>query len=129
MKSILSFFLLVSLIFSCSPEILLNKKLDGEWSLTSANGHPPMLYTETIFFSKKGTGGDLLSTVVSDGLTVISKGTYSLLKSASITIAYPNGNSVGYPYDTKVFEVTEHSKSTLKLKNTKDGAIFLYTKK
>ena len=129
MKILFYLLALTVILGSCKPEWTGNKKLDGEWTLTSSNGQAiPSTYSEIVTFSKKGSGGDVTTTVVENGLSTTATGIYTLLKNSTITFAYPNGNITGYPYDTAVFDINEYTKTTLKLTNQKDGTVIIYSK-
>ena len=121
----------ISLLFSllaCRPETTLNKKLDGEWKLSTINGEVlPANYSEKLLFVKDGVEGAMTITKVENGLTTVKTGIYSLLKSSTITLAFPN-NSSEYPYDTDVFEINSSTKSELKLTKTSDPKVFVYLK-
>lgn len=130
MKTLFYLFVTLVVLSSCKPERVLNKQLDGEWTMTVYDGQAvPANYSETVKFSKKGSGGDVITTLTIDGQTSIANGTYSLMKSSTITFAYPTGLSTGYPYNTAVFDINEHSKTTFKITNQEDGKVFVYTKK
>ncbi len=121
----------ISLLFAvvgCRPEKTLNKKLNGEWKLSTINGEAlPANYSEKLLFAKEGVEGDITITKVENGLTTVKTGIYSLLKSSTMTLAFPN-NSSEYPYDTDVFEINSSTKSELKLTKTSDPKVFVYLK-
>ena len=127
MKSIILVSILLG-ISSCRPESVLNKKLDGEWTLNTINGiELSSGFSQKLNFNKKKAGGDATFTSVTNGITESKSGTYSLLKSYTITVAIPNSTG-GYPYDVEIYDVTESTKSKLELKRESDSKTFIYSK-
>ena len=128
MKLFYSLILLV-LFSNCSPENMLNKKLDGKWSLISINGENlKNTYSKEITFSKSGKGGDVVYSTIRDGKTEIKKGIYALIKTNSISIAFPN-SSFGSGYETEVYDFTTYSKTDLTLTQEGDGNnVFIFEK-
>lgn len=129
MKTLFFLIFIISILGACKPERVINHKLDGEWVLTLSNNQAvPSNYSEIVKFSKKKCGGEVTTTVVLDGQTSSSTGTYSIMKKETITFAFPSGISNGYPYNTVIFDINESTKTTLKLTNKSDGQVFVYTK-
>ncbi len=127
MKSIILLSLIV-VLFSCRPETMLNKKLDGEWTLTTIDGQPILNdYSQSLKFNKKKAGGDATITTIENGNTETLTGTYSLLKSYNITIAIPN-NSGSYPYDVEIYDIVKSTKTDMELKRQSDSKVFSYKK-
>ena len=127
MKTFYTLFLIL-LFASCSPENMLNRKLDGEWSLVSVNGEKiDANYSKKITFSKDGKGGDVIYTTVSDNKTEIKKGIYALIKTNSISIAFPN-NAFGSGYETEVYDFTKTSSTDLILTQQRNNKTFSFKK-
>ena len=127
MKPFYALFLIL-LFASCTPENMLNRKLDGEWSLVSVNGVKiDENYSKKITFSKDGKGGDVIYTTVSDTITEIKKGIYALIKTNSISIAFPN-NAFGSGYETEVYDFTTTSSTDLTLTQERNNKIFAFKK-
>lgn len=130
MKVLFFLIFILSIFGACKPERVVNHNLNGEWILALSNGQTISSdYSETVKFSKKKNGGEVTTTVVFNGQTSTSTGTYSIMKSETITFAFPTGTPGGYPYNTAVFNINESTKTTLKLTNKSDGQVFVYTKK
>jgi hypothetical protein len=116
------------ILTSCKPEVVLNKKLNGEWALRSINGNALADgYSEVMRFEEDKTEGDITITEITNGLAAVKKGTYSLVKSSNITVAIPN-NSSEYPYDITVYEVVKSTKNDLELLRVSDSFVFVYSK-
>ena len=127
MKTFYALFLIL-LFASCSPENMLNRKLDGEWSLISVNGVKiDENYSKKITFSKDGKGGDVIYTTVSDNITEVKKGIYALIKTNSISIAFPN-NAYGSGYETEVYDFTNTSSTDLILTQQRNNKTFTFKK-
>ena len=127
MKPFYALFLIL-LFASCSPENMLNRKLDGEWSLISVNGVKiDENYSKKITFSKDGKGGDVIYTIVNDNTTEIKKGIYALIKTYSISIAFPN-NAYGSGYETEVYDITKTSSTDLILTQQRNNKTFSFKK-
>jgi len=127
MKPFYALFLIL-LFASCTPENMLNRKLDGEWSLVSVNRVKiDENYSKKITFSKDGKGGDVIYTTVSDTITEIKKGIYALIKTNSISIAFPN-NAFGSGYETEVYDFTTTSSTDLTLTQERNNKIFAFKK-
>ncbi len=127
MKTFYSIFL-VLIFASCSPENMLNRKLDGEWTLFSVNGQKiEANFSKKITFSKDGKGGDILYTTISNNVTETKKGIYALIKTNSISIAFPNSD-FGSGYETEVYDFTNTSKTELTLTQERNKNTFVYTK-
>ena len=115
MKSILLISIIL-IIVSCRTENTLNFKLDGEWTLQTINGQALTDgFSNKMNFDKKGSHGDISITTVNAGQTEVLAGTYSLIKTYTITVAIPNNSSTDYPYDTDVYDVIKFSKTELQL--------------
>lgn len=129
MKFLKVIFLLV-LVASCSPEKILNKKLDGEWSLISIDSKlVDSTFSKTIQFSRHKKGGDVIYTIVDNGQTTTRTGTYALIKTNSISVAFPN-NAIGSGYETEVYDFTNSSKTDLTLTQQGYGNhVFTFKKK
>lgn len=119
---------LLVVLISCRPEKTLNKKLDGEWTLVTIDEQAlPTNYSQKMLFSKDGVDGNITITTTENDLTQVLTGTYSLLKSSTMTVAFPN-NSPQYPYDTDVFEINSSTKTELKLTKRSDPKVFVFKK-
>ncbi len=125
-------YILLALFFlgSCSPENMVNRKLEGEWNLSSINSENlPLNYSKTIKFSKEGRGGTLISTVLSNDTTTVKNGMYALIKSGAMSFAFPN-SAYGSGYETQTFDITKSSKSDLILTEVGNGnGVYTFTKK
>jgi hypothetical protein len=116
------------ILTSCKPEVVLNKKLNGEWALRSINGNAlGDGYSEVMRFEEDKTEGDITITEITNGLAAVKKGTYSLVKSSNITVAIPN-NSSEYPYDITVYDVVKSTKNDLELLRVSDSFVFIFSK-
>ena len=119
---------LILLLASCSPENMLNRKLDGDWSLVSINNVKiDADYSKKITFSKDGKGGDVIYTNINDNITEIKKGIYALIKTNSISIAFPN-NAYGSGYETEVYDITKTSSTDLILTQQRNNKTLLFKK-
>lgn len=121
---------LLFIVGACSPEKMINRKLDGEWNLISINSENlPSNYTKTIQFSKKGKGGDIVYTEVKNDTTSIKSGIYALIKSGSMSFAFPN-SAFGSGYETQSFSLTKSTKSDLILTEIGNGnGVYTFKKK
>lgn len=127
MKTFYALFLIL-LLASCSPENMLNRKLDGDWSLVSINNVKiDADYSKKITFSKDGKGGDVIYTNINDNITEIKKGIYALIKTNSISIAFPN-NAYGSGYETEVYDITKTSSTDLILTQQRNNNTFTFKK-
>ncbi len=115
---------------SCSPEKMVNRKLDGEWNLVSINSENlPANYSKSIQFSKDSKGGTIVYTIVTNGTTTVKNGIYALIKSGSMSFAFPN-NSFGSGYETQSFDLTKSTKSDLVLTEIGNGnGVYTFKKK
>jgi len=119
---------IVVILTSCRPEVVLNKKLNGEWALRSINGNTLADgYSEVFRFEEDKAEGDIMITEITNGLVAVKKGTYSLVKSSNITVAIPN-NSSEYPYDITVYDVVKSTKGELELLRVSDSFVFIFSK-
>jgi len=119
---------IVVILTSCRPEVVLNKKLNGEWALRSINGNALAEgYSEVIRFEGDKAEGDITITEITNGLAAVKKGTYALVKSSNITVAIPN-NSSEYPYDITVYDVVKSTKNDLELLRVSDSFVFIFSK-
>ena len=119
---------IVVILTSCRPEVVLNKKLNGEWALRSINGNALADgYSEVFRFEEDKAEGDITITEITNGLAAVKKGTYALVKSSNITVAIPN-NSSEYPYDITVYDVVKSTKNDLELLRFSDSFVFVYGK-
>lgn len=123
-------FLALFLFGSCSPESMVNRKIDGEWNLVSINSKSlPSTYSKSIQFKKDGKGGTIVYTIVSNDTTTVKSGIYALIKSGSMSFAFPN-NAFGSGYETQSFDLTNYSKSDLTLTEIGNGnGVFTFKKK
>ena len=129
MKKGLGFIVILSFIFfACSPESVLNKKLNGEWELQSINGqNVGDSISQTLIFSKdKRSDGTVSELGSKNNVSYSNSGVYYIFKSQTLTMAFSNDPNV----DTRVFSVIESSKSELTLtQEGKGNAKFVYKKK
>ena len=123
-------FLVFFLFGACSPESMINRKLDGEWSLISINSENlPPNYSKSIQFSKDRKGGTLVYTIVINDTTVVKNGIYAIIKSGSMSFAFPN-SAFGSGYETQSFELTKSTKSDLILTEIGNGyGVYTFKKK
>ncbi len=128
MKSI--FLISILLLFAaCRPENTLNFKLDGEWTLQTIDALPlPDGFSRKIVFEKEGSHGSISIATVDLGQSQVLKGTYSLIKTYSITVAIPNNSTTDYLYDTEVYDVRKFSKTELQLFQKSTSKVFYFTK-
>ncbi len=115
---------------SCSPESMVNRKLEGEWDLISINSENlPLNYSKSIQFSKDGKGGTLVYTIVSNDTTTVKNGIYALIKSGAMSFAFPN-SVFGSGYETQSFDLTKSTKSDLILTEIGNGnGVYAFKKK
>ena len=127
-KSFGYLFLLSIIFFSCSPESVFNKKLNGEWELQSINGQSlGDSITQTLIFSKdKRSDGTVSESASKNNVAYTNTGVYYIFKSQTLTMAFSDDPNV----DTRVFSIIESSKSELTLtQEGKGNAKFVYKKK
>jgi hypothetical protein len=112
---------LTVVLASCSKEVKLNKKVDGEWNLVTNNGSEPN-YTDVVTFTKdeKGTGKFLEVLTYSGGTTNTYSGTYQMTKDDIITITTPQGKII--------WTVDSYSSTELKVDDAFGDAL-VYEKK
>lgn len=126
MKIFYSLLLLVVLFGACSPEHMLNKRLNGKWDLVSIDGqNTDTSFVQTMEFEKDGRKGLVyVNTTKNDTLT--SKiGIYSLFKNNTISIAFSNDPT----YDTEIFDVESYSKTKLVLIREDNLKHYVFEKK
>ena len=123
-------FLALFLVGSCSPESMVNRKIDGEWNLVSINSESlPANYSKSIQFKKDGKGGTIVYTIISNNTTTVKSGIYALIKSGSMSFAFPN-SSFGSGYETQSFDLTKSTKSDLVLTEIGNGNnVYTFKKK
>lgn len=127
-KYLFLFITLGTLFFSCSPEGILNKKLEGTWVLQSINGvELGDSITQTLTFKEgKRYDGEVSELATKNSQTITNNGVYYIFKSQTLTMAFSDDPNV----DTRVFSVIESSKTDLTLTQEGDGnAKFVYKKK
>ena len=120
MKNVLSI-LTIAILFiatSCSKESKLNRKLDGKWTLVTANG-VAATFVYTLTFAKDKKGGSLI--VVDGPLT--GSGTYVLTADKTITTTVSFFGTT----DVSIYTVTDYSKKDLSL-TAQDGSLYKFTK-
>lgn len=129
MKNLIIVFITL-LCLGCSPEKMVNKKLKGEWYLTSVNNEALTNgYSKTLIFTPKGKGGDIQTTEIVNNNTVTKSGIYSIIKYDPITFAFPN-DSLGSGYETEVYNITKSTSSELILTEMgKSNNVFNFSKK
>ena len=122
--------LITLLCLGCSPEKMVNKKLQGDWSLVTINNEKlPEGYSKSIHFTPKGKGGDLQTVETSNNVTITKSGIYSIIKYDPITFAFPN-DSLGSGYETEVYNITKSTTSELILTQMgNSNKIYSYIKK
>jgi hypothetical protein len=129
MKKGFGFIVILSFIFfACSPESVLNKKLNGEWELESINGqNVGDSIAQILIFSKdKRSDGSVSELASKNSVTYTNTGIYYIFKSQTLTMAFSDDPNI----DTRVFSVIESSKSELTLtQEGKGNAKFVYKKK
>jgi hypothetical protein len=107
----------------------LNFKLDGEWTLQTIDDLPlPNGFSRKMIFEKDGAHGDISITTIDAGQTEVLTGTYSLIKTYSITVAIPNNSTTDYLYDTDVYDVRKFSKTELQLFQKSTQKVLYFTK-
>lgn len=123
MKKVVSaIFAIVILLSSCSKEKKLNKKLDGEWNITSYDGVSLASgETEVISFDKDKKEGSYTWTYTDASGSDVETGTYTLTDDKAITF---KSTSLGVDYPATI---EEYSKTKLKL--TVLGEVIEATKK
>jgi uncharacterized protein (TIGR03066 family) len=128
MKKVLSIVAIAMLFIatSCSKEAKLNRKLDGEWNVTTVDGVAPEAGTSmSIKFEKdeKGTG-KVTMTETGGGMSFSLPGTYTLTDDKSISMVLTFMGDA----ETSVFTVSDYSKSELTMAD-EDGSVFKLEKK
>jgi hypothetical protein len=122
--------LIGTLLFACRPEEIANNKLHGDWSLQSINNNPlKQGEYEILHFEKDNTGGDIVLTMHMDGKDTIYRGKYDLLKSSTLTFAFPTNKPTGYIYQTEVFGIVDLSEKTMILNSEKTQNKLVFLKK
>lgn len=118
-KVILAVFAVVVMVASCSKENKLNRRLDGEWNVTSYGGTAmPSGYTAVLKFEKDKKGkGKFTFTQTGPTGAVTSNGTYDLEKDDKI---YTLDATAGSTQDTML--VAEYSKTKLVLTDPQGSA-------
>lgn len=109
-------------LFSCTPESMVNSKIDGTWELITIGGqtlNPG--YSKKVVFEKDRKGGKITYTETNNGVTNIKNGEYALIKSGAISIAFPNTN-YGSGYETETYDFTSCTKEELILTETGKGS-------
>lgn len=108
--------LIGTILFACRPEEIANNKLNGDWSLQSINNKPlKQGEYEILHFEKNNTGGDIVLTMHLDGKDTTFRGKYDLLKSSTLTFAFPTNKPYGYIYQTEVFGIVELTEKSMTL--------------
>jgi hypothetical protein len=119
-KVILAVFAVAILVASCGKEHKLNKRLDGEWNVTTVGGQAlPSGYTSVMKFEKdkKGTGKFTWTSTDPSG-TETETGTYDLDKDEKI---YSTFTYAGITFmDTLL--VVSYDKKSLKLSDAQSTA-------
>ena len=122
--------LITLLCLGCSPEKMVNKKLQGEWKLTAINNEKINSgYDKSILFTPNGKGGDIQTTEITNNINVTKSGIYSIIKYDPITFAFPN-DSLGSGYETEVYNITKSTTSELILTQIgNSNKVYTYIKK
>lgn len=109
-KVLLSIFVIAVFAVSCSKENKLNRRLDGEWNVTTLGGTAlPSGSSMTFKFEKDKKGKGSYTSVFSDGTTTeTTTGTYDLEEDTKIYTTDSDGEK-----DTLV--VVSYDKTSLKL--------------
>jgi len=130
MKKLLSALVIsATVLFSCSKEAKLNRKIDGEWNVTTIDSEP--LVSESIVFKfekdKKGEGNVLITetgTTSNQAGSTTYTGTYTLNEDTEInTILTSDGGT-----QSLKFIVSEYDNNTMKLVD-EDASIYELEKK
>ncbi len=135
MKKVLSIVAIAMLFIatSCSKEAKLNRKLDGEWNVTTVDGVAlDASATLTFKFEKDKKGNGKVTTTSTDtdidyqGQTEYfsQTGTYTLTKDEVITMTFVDSESSGV---TAAVTVTDYDKSNMTF--TVDGYTYVLKKK
>jgi hypothetical protein len=122
MKKLLSVLVIsATVLFSCSKEAKLNRKIDGEWNVTTVDGVSLSSYSgyESMVFNfekdKKGKGNVTITTSGTDGENQLQSinytGTYTLNEDTKINTILNMSSQT----DTIGFVVSEYDKKNLKL--------------
>jgi len=111
-KLIYAAFILLAVVFtSCSKEARINRKLDGEWKVTSVAGQSvPSDEAFYFTFEKDGKDGKGSYTMVSEGQTLTIPYTYTL-SDDKLTITMTENGDV----ETEVFTVNKYESSKIEM--------------
>lgn len=128
MKKVLSSLAIAVLLLatSCSKEAKLNRKIDGDWNVTTVDGTAVASNEKMTFsFNKdKKDNGKVVLTDVQDGVSISANGTYTLTddKIINMVITFLGEN------ETWMYTVEDYSKKSMKLKD-EDGMVYELSKK
>jgi len=121
MKKLISILTIATLILltSCSKSAKLNRKLDGEWIVTSENGvaSSTNLSISFVFEKDKKDNGKVTMNQTINGnifipmVSIISKGTYTLTKDEVITSVL----TIQGETETEVYIVNNYDKTDMTL--------------
>ena len=120
-KLIYAAFILLAVAFtSCSKEAIINRKLDGEWKVTSIAGMA-LNSDESIYFTfeKDGKAGKGSYTEVFGGQSEIIPFTYTL-SDDKLTITVTDDGDV----ETEVFTVNKYESSKIEM-TTSENILFV----
>ena len=120
-KLIYAAFILLAVVFSsCSKEAMINRKLDGEWKVTSIAG-VALNSDESIYFTfeKDGKAGKGSYTEVSGGQTETIPFTYTL-SDDKLTITVTDNGDV----ETEIFTVNKYESSKIEM-TTSENILFV----
>jgi hypothetical protein len=124
MKKLITLTLAVTMIFaSCSKERKLNRRLDGDWTVSTDDGAAlPAGESMTFSFDKdKKDDGKFTETYTDSSGSETYKGTYQLTKDDVITLKYDDN-------DMELLTVKDYSKTELTLTSSYGEALVLKKK-
>lgn len=111
------------LFAACSKEAKLNKKLDGEWEVTSYNGAALSGESIVLAFEKDKKEGTYTQTYTVGSVSTKVTGTYTLTGDETITLTPSTSGA-----EVEVLTVTSYSKTEMTVKNS-DGYVIILKKK
>ena len=128
MKKLILLFPLMAMLFSCAPEITINRKIDGTWNLVSINGQTlPNNQSQKVTFKPDRRNGQVTYTYTNNGVSIDSTGTYSLMKYEYITTSFVDNSKLGYK--ETVYTFTKCTETELLLTEKKSPSNVYYYKK
>lgn len=127
MKNFLYISLAIFTFLSCTPEVMVNKKLNGIWHLVSINGkNLDSNFLEQIEFKRDYEGGSFIETKTTNGIPLVTFGDYAVIKSGALTLSR---HKVGGGYNDTGYDLTNISGNNLTLtQNTGGDTVYVYNR-